>query len=355
MTRDSRMAAGVTIGLDLGDRHSDLCVIDGSGGVAARFRGATTPSGLTKALRRYPSARVVLEVGTHSPWVSRLLGGMGYEAIVANPWRVRRIAGLDDKSDRIDAELLARLGRVDPMLLRPIEHRGEQAQRDRASLRVRDGLVRARSALVTQARGIAKALGQRFVGCDAHSFAKRLERAGVGRTFPGLDVLLRIVEELTQQIAALDGEIERVCRARYPETQRLREIKGVGPITALTYVLTIEDPQRFRRSRDVGAYVGLRPKRYQSGASDPQLRITKAGDRYLRRMLVQAAQYILGRFGPDTALRRFGERLMARGGRAARKRAVVAVARKLAVVLHRLWVTGERYEPLRGVCQDAAA
>jgi transposase len=349
------MDGGVTIGLDLGDRRSDLCVLEGAGEVQARLQAATTRLGLAKALRRYPGARVVLEVGTHSPWVSRMVGSLGHEVIVANPWRVRQIAAMDDKSDRIDAELLARLGRVDPALLRPIEHRGEQAQRDRALLRVRDGLVRARSSLVTQARGIAKSLGERLPGCDAHSFAKRLEKEGMGGMFPGFQRLLATVGELTREIAALDGEIERVCGERYPETKLLREIKGVGPITALAFVLAIEDPKRFGRSRDVGAYFGLRPRRYQSGGHDPELRISKAGDPYVRRMLVQAAHYILGHFGPDTALRRFGERLMARGGRSARKKAVVAVARKLAVVLHRMWVTGERYEAMRGVTMAAAA
>ena len=354
MARDSRGGSGVTIGLDLGDRRSDMCVVDDAGAVQARFQAATTRTGLVKGLRRYPAARVVLEVGTHSPWVSRLLASLTHEVIVANPWRVRRIAGPDDKSDRIDAELLARLGRADPQLLRPVAHRGEQAQRDRAVLRVRDGLVRSRSALVTQARSIAKSLGERLPRCDAHGFAKRLERAGLVETFPGLAGLVRAVGDLTREIAALDGAIERTCQARYPETARLRAITGVGPLTALAFVLAVEDPRRFGRSRDVGAYFGLRPRRYQSGDRDPGLRITKAGDPYVRRMLVQAAQYILGPFGPETALRRFGERLMQRGGKAARKKAVIAVARKLAVVLHRLWVTGERYEPMRGGTMPAA-
>ncbi|MEW6268405.1 MAG: IS110 family transposase [Thermodesulfobacteriota bacterium] len=356
MTSNSRMSGGVTIGLDLGDRRSAMCVLDEGGEVVARMKPATTESALLAAVKRYPGARVVMEVGTQSPWVSRLFERNGYDVVVANPWRVRQIAGQQDKSDPIDAELLARLGRVDPALLRPIKHRGEQAQSDRALLRVRDGLVRSRSAMVTQARCIAKSLGKRLPRCDAHNFAKRLDRAApeLRAAFPGLETLLGAVADVTRRIEALDKEIERVCRDRYPETARLRQIPGVGPITAMAYVLTIEEPTRFERSRCVGAYLGLRPKRYQSGASDPELGISKGGDPYVRRMLVQSAHYILGHFGRDTALRRFGERLMKRGGRAARKRAAVAVARKLAVVLHRLWVTGERYEPLRGVTIAAA-
>ena len=355
MNEHSRTTERETIGVDLGDRESELCVVDGSGEVVARTKAATTKAGLTKSLKRYPGSRVIIEVGTHSPWVSRLLEGLGHEVVVANAARVRRIAEMEDKSDKIDAELLARLGRVDVKILRPIKHRGEQVQRDRGLLRVRDELVRARSSLVTQARGIAKSLGERLPRCDAQNFAKRLGRDELGNLFPGLGTIIKSVAELTQQINVLDGEIEEVSRQRYPETARLRQITGVGPITALTYVVTIEDPNRFARSRDVGPYLGLRPKRRQSGKADPELRISKAGDPYLRRTLVQAAHYILGVHGPDTALRRFGERVKSRGGRSATKRAAVAVARKLAVLLHRLWVSGEKYEPQRGATQAAAA
>jgi len=345
----------VTIGIDLGDRQSDVCVVDDQGAVVGRTQAATTERGLTTVVKRYVGARVVVEVGTHSPWVSRLLAGLGHELIVANPRRVRRIAEQEDKSDRIDAELLARLGRADPQLLRPIQHRGEQVQRDRALLRVRDGLVRTRTALVVQARGLAKALGHRLPRCDAQAFATRLACAEGEELFPGLATLVAVVAEVSRQIKALDRTIEQVSRARYPATARLRQVPGVGPITALTFVVTLEDPARFAKSRSVGAYLGLRPKRYQSGHADPALHISKAGDPYLRRTLVQAAHYILGHHGPDTALRRFGERVKQRGGRAATKRAAVAVARKLAVLLHRLWVTGAPYEPLYGVASATAA
>ena len=355
MATNSRIGIGVTIGVDLGDRRSEVCVLDASGEVQWRIHAATSERSLVEALRKYPHARVVLEVGTHSPWVSRLLTGLGYEVIVANPWRVRRIAEREDKSDRIDAELLARLGRADPKLLRPIEHRGEQAQRDRALLRARDGLVRTRSSLVVQARCIAKSLGMRLPRCDAQNFAKRVIEAGLGGSFPGLETVTAIVAELSARIRELDRQVEWMCRERYPETGLLRQVAGVGPITALTFVLTIEEPSRFTRSRDVAAYLGLRPTKRQSGGSDPELRISKAGDPYLRRTLIQAAQYILGHYGPDTTMRRFGERLAARGGRSARKKAVVAVARKLAVLLHRLWVTKQRYEPLRGVKPTSVA
>lgn len=338
---------GETIGLDLGDRYSHGCVLNEAGEVVTRFRMATTRQGLTRALRGHAAARVVFEVGTHSPWVSATLEELGFEGVVANPRRLRSITQHDGKGDRTDAEQLARLGRVDPKLLSPIRHRGLCAQRDRSWLSVRDGLVRCRTLLVNQARGLAKPLGLRLPACTTEGFAKRMRREGLTEAFPGMSALVAMIDRLTQQIRALEREIEAVGRERYPETLQLRQVSGVGPLLSLAYVLTLEDPARFRRSRSVGAYLGLRPRRRQSGQQDPLLRITKAGNPYLRRLLVQSAHYILGPFGPDTDLRRFGLRLMARGGRAGRKKALVAVARKLAVLLHRLWLTGELYEPLR--------
>ncbi len=287
---------------------------------------------------------MVLEVGCHSPWISRQLEAEGFEVIVANPRRVRLIAGSDKKSD--DAEQLARLGRLDPGLLSPIVHRGERAQRDRVLLLARDGLVRARTQVINQVRGFAKSLGTRLPSSSSGAFAKRVRGAVPSDLFPGLAGMLGMIEQLTVEIRSMDREVERLCKERYEVTGVLRQIAGVGPLTALAFVLTLEDPHRFAKSRDVGAYLGLRPRQRDSGGRRPQLRITKAGDALLRRLLVSAAQYILGPFGPDTDLRRFGLRLAERGGKAAKKRAAVAVARKLAVLLHRLWITGEGYQPI---------
>lgn len=338
---------GTTIGLDLGDRHSQVCVLEATGEIAEERRIPTTRRGLERFLGTREPCRVVLEVGTHSPWVSEWLKERGFEGIVANPRRLPLITQSTEKDDRTDAELLARLGRTDPKLLHPIEPRGAIAQADQALLQVRDGLVRSRASLVTQARGLAKPLGLRLPSCTTAAFANRMRKEGLEDAFPGMRALVETVAHLTQQIRALEREIEEISETRYPETALLRQVVGVGPITALAYVLRIGDPSRFPRSRSVGAYLGMRPRRRQSGDTDPMLRITKAGDPSLRRLLVQCAHYILGPFGPDTDLRRFGERLIARGGRAAKKKALVAVARKLAVLLHRLWVTAEAYEPLR--------
>ena len=254
----------------------------------------------------------------------------------------------------MDAQVLARLARVDPQLLRPIRHRGEKAHSDLLEIRVRAALVEARTSLVNAARGLAKGIGVRLPSCDTDTFSVERIQGVPPKLSEQLEPLLKEVESLTEKIHELDQKLEQIARTEYPETKLLRQVSGVGPLIALTFVLTVEDQERFSNSRDVGCYVGLRPKRSDSGESQPQLRITKEGDIYLRKLLVQGAHCILSRRGPDTDLKRWGLKLFERGGKNAKKRAVVAVARKLAVLLHRLWVTGEVYEPLRNSMANKA-
>jgi len=333
----------------LGDRHSYFYTLDGSGENTEWGRVQTTQNALEKRFQNCAAARVVIEAGTHSPWVSRLLAGWGHEVLVANPRKVALIARNDSKDDPIDAELLARLGRVDPQLLSPIAHRGAQAQADLAVIRARDAVVAARTQLINHVRGAVKSLGGRMPRCSARSFAHKGADQVPEAVRAALEPLLELIGEVTQQIAGYDRQIEAACREKYPETELLRQVTGVGALTALAFVLTLEDPYRFTRSRSVGSFLGLRPGKDKSGAQDPELRITKGGDQLLRRLLVGSAQYILGPFGPDCDLRRWGLKLASRGRKNAKKRAVVAVARKLAVLLHRLWVGGEVYEPLHQV------
>ena len=291
--------------------------------------------------------RIAMEVGTHSPWLSRLVSGLGFEVIVANARQVQLISASSRKNDRMDAHMLARLARVDPQLLRPIRHRSEQAQADLMTIRMRAVLVEARTGLVNAARGFSKALGERLPSCDTDALGVEKLAALPAGLRARLQPLMEEIESLTEQIKKLEANIEQIARIEYPETELLRQVSGVGTLIALTFVLTVEDRERFQKSRDVGCYVGLRPRQSESGQSQPQLRITKEGDRYLRTLLVQGAHCILSRRGPDTDLKRWGLKLAERGGKNAKKRAIVAVARKLAVLLHRLWVTGEVYEPLR--------
>ena len=341
-----------TIGLDVGDRWTHGCVLDANAQVVERFRFETTRSGLARSFARWGPRRVVLEVGTHSPWISRSLEERGHEVIVANAREVQSITKSSRKNDAMDAEQLARLGRSDPQLLRPIRHRGESVQRDRALLAVRRKLVDTRASLVVQARGLAKALGHRLPRCQPRAFVRkvRLQQA----LFPGLEALIAVIEHLDVEIANLDREVTRLCREVHPRTALLSQVPGVGDLVALTFVLTLEDPTRFAKSRRVGSYLGLRPKLRESGERRRDLSISKEGDRELRRLLVQSAQWILAR-GPESDLKRAGLRRIERGGAAARKKAVIAVARKLAVVLHHLWLTGEVYDSLHVSKAHAAA
>jgi transposase len=347
--RDATIAkeAQVTVGLDLGDRHIQVCVLDETGEVIEEGRVATKPAALRRRFSGADPLRMVLEAGTHSPWVSRLLAELGHEVIVANPRKLRLIYQNDSKSDRVDAEYLARVGRLDPALLSPLTHRGADTQADLALLRSRNALVRARTRLISHARGTTKSLGARLPACSSATFVRKVEPCVPAELAPALAPVLAVIAMLSDEICALDEKIEEMAKERYPETALLTQVAGVGTLTATVYVLTLEDPQRFPRSRSVGSYLGLRPRQRDSGSLQPQLRITKAGDEHLRWLLVGAAHYILGPFGPDTDLRRWGLGLAAQGGRAGKKRAAVAVARKLSVLLLRLWVSGEVYEPLR--------
>lgn len=352
---NSRKGEQITIGLDLGDKSSRYCAIDQEGEMLFERATATTKKGMAQAFGALGRCRIALEVGTHSPWVSRLLASFGHEVIVANARQVKLISQSTRKNDQLDAQTLARLARIDPELLRPIRHRSEQAQLHLAQIHVRAGLVEARTGLVNQARGLAKALGERLAKCDADSLGVECLQSLPAALQRVLQPLLEEVESLTAKIRACDEQIEQIARTEYPEAELLRQIGGVGTLIALTFVLTVEDAGRFAKSRDVGCYVGLRPQRRDSGQSQPQLGISKEGDPYLRKLLVQGAHCILSRRGPDTDLKRWGGKLAARGGKNAKKRAIVAVARKLAILLHRLWVTGEVYEPLRNSQPPRAA
>jgi transposase len=348
------VAPVVTIGLDVGDRYTTACVVDAAGEVSETARVRTTPAALEQRLRGLPRCRVVLETGTHSAWLSRVAEACGHEVVVANARRLRLISENASKSDDVDAETLARVGRLDPTLLAPVQLRTADTQAALAVLRARDALVRTRTLLINHVRGAVKTLGARLPACSAPSFARRVGLALPAPLAPALTPLLEQVQQLTRQIADYDRAIEQLAARQYPVTAQLRHVRGVGPLTALCYVLVVEDPARFPSSRAVGAYVGLRPRRAQSGTVDPQLHITKTGDALLRRLLVNSAQYLLGPFGGDCDLRRWGLALAARGGKAAKNRAVVAVARKLAVLLHHLWTSGVRYDPLYQATRRAA-
>lgn len=345
----------LTVGLDLGDRSTRYCILDETGQVVSEGAVPTTKTGLESMFGKMAASRVALEVGTHSPWISRYLAEFGHEVIVANAHKVKLITQSVRKNDRIDARQLARLARVDPQLLSPIRHRGEQVQVDLAMIRARAEMMEARTQLINSARGLVKPMGERLANCDADQVGLKLAEGLKEEARRVVEPLLKMVEAMSEQIGKYDEQIATIAE-RYPEEKLLRQVYGVGRLIALTYVLTLEDGKRFAHSRDVGPYLGLTRKQRDSGDSEPELGISKAGDGLLRSLLVQGAHCILRKGAPDSDLREWGLG-KAKGGKRAKKRAVVAVARKLAVLLHHLWVTGEVYDPQynRKLAEAAAA
>jgi transposase len=337
----------LTVGIDLGDRTSRYCILDEVGEIASEGAVPTTASGWNSIFGKMPASRIALEVGTHSPWVSRHLTGLGHEVLVANPHKVKLITQSVRKNDRIDARQLARLARVDPKLLSPIRHRSAQAQADLGVIRARAELVEARTALINSVRGLVKPLGERLKACDADQVSEELGESLSETARSIVGGLLNSVEAISEQIRGYDRQIEAMAE-RYPVVKDLlKQVYGVGTLIGLTYVLTIEDPGRFQRSREVGPYLGLQPRQRESGERRPELGISKAGDRLLRSYLVQAAHCNLRKGAPDSDLRAWGIGKVGEGGSAkTKRRVVVAMARKLAVLLHRLWVSGEVYDPL---------
>jgi transposase len=291
----SREQPQITAGLDLGDKYSYLCLIDTeSGEVIEESRLRTNPEALRYRFSSERPLRVAIEAGTHSPWASRLLEECGHEVLVANPRKVRLIYTNKRKTDEIDAENLARLARMDPKLLYPLKHRGEDSQAHLAIIRSREALVGSRTQLVNHVRGAVKSFGHRLPKCPARSFHKKAAEHIPEALWAALGPILETIGSLTERIREYDRQLQTVCQEHYyPETDLLRQVEGVGALTALTFLLTLEDPSRFAKSRTVGAYLGLVPARDQSGDRDPQKHISKEGDEMLRKLLVGSAHYIL--------------------------------------------------------------
>lgn len=336
----------ITIGVDVSDKYSYICAIDSMGEMIEESKIPTKPDAFRHKFTCNPT-RIVIEAGTHSLWIDKTLRELGHEVIVANPRKLNMIFQNNDKDDKVDARILARMGRYDPGLLSPIEHRKGEEQEHLEFIKARDLLVRFRTALVNHIRGAAKTLGYKVLKCSTECFDKKAAAQLPESLLMSVSPLLEMIGELTRKIRDFDKQIEALCEKTYPATSALRQVNGVGPLTALAYVLSIGDPYRFKNSRVLGSYIGLRPRRDDSGERKSQLHITKAGNNYLRGLLISSAQYILGPFGKDSNLRRWGLGKSLGGGKIAKNRAVVGVARKLAVLLHRLWITGETYEPLR--------
>lgn len=344
------------IGVDLGDKQHHVCVTDKDGNILSETTIRNTKKALSQLADTQKGSLFAIEVGTHSPWISRLIKERGCDCVVANARKLRAIYTNDRKCDMLDARMLAKLVRVDPELLSPIEHCCKEDQIHRMAITLRDSLVRQRVDIISSIRCTLKSLGVRLPACATVSFVKYCRQELEGTPFfDVVETSLKTLEAINQSIKEYQKHIENTAAEHYPETKLLQQIPGVGPVTSLSFVLAVGDPERFKDARDVGAYFGLVPRRDQSGDTDKQLPISKAGNSDLRRLLVQCAQYILGRFGPDCDLREYGLRLEARGGKAAKKKAVIATARKLAVLMLVLWKSEQSYEPLRNCRTEESA
>ena len=297
----------VVVGLDLGDRRSHMHAVARDGRRVVRRQSLTTDrKGLAQGFHGLPRCRVVVETGTHTPWVAEHLVALGHEAMVVNARDIAYIYRSTRKDDRVDAQKLAMLGLMDPPLLRPVRSRSLTAYEDLALVRQRTVLVRARSQLVNATRGMAKTLGDRVQRCSTEAFPQRAAKDLPAGVHLALAPLIEGVRALSERIRDCDHRIEELSRTRYPQTRRLRQVPGVGPILSLAFVLAVDDPTRFRKSREVGPFFGLVPCRDQSGARDPELPITKTGDTLVRWLLVQAAHHMLMQRAPDSDLRRWG-------------------------------------------------
>lgn len=337
-------------GIDLHVKSSEVAVVDDAGELKEQARIPTTEAGLRRWFGGRERMVICLEAGGQSAWAARILTSVGHEVVVANPVRVRLIAEATLKSDKVDAGTLARLVRADRRLLRPIAHRSAETQRQRGVLRARRTLVNARTACTNTARGILRSFGYRTPSRRPDRIAESLAGERIPEELVAVVApLVQVGCELDERIAALDDEVEAMGRA-YPEVALLRGVPGVGPLVALSFVLCLEDPHRFARSRDVAGYLGLRPKMRESGSTSRYGGITHQGDTEMRMLLVQAAHGLL-RTRADCDLKRWAQALAARVGT---HKAIVALARKLAVVMHAMWVRGEVFRPLRAVVDIAA-
>ncbi len=337
-----------TIGIDLGDKTHHFSIINAKGVIEKRGTFANQREAMTEFCDQWKGARVIIECGAQSAWISHFLADAAMEVVVANPRNVKLISAGTKKTDRKDADLLARLGRVDIELLSPITHRSMNSQEDICYVRVRDTLVSERVALANSIRGHLKALGYPPPSSCVETIAKNCRAHLKGAPLRLVTPLCKVLDTLNTQIKALDKKIHALI-IHYPEATRLTEVYGVGPITAISFVLTIDDPHRFERNRDLGAFLGMVPKKDQSGEVDKKLGITKAGDKLLRRLLVGCAQTILKERAPESDLKDLGQRMIANGRENRKKQAVVAVARRLGITLLSLWESGQTYDPIRNL------
>lgn len=328
-------------GIDVHQKETEICILNEEGEVIERSRIPTSRKALTAYFDKKARVKLVMEAGGSSQWVSRLIEKQGHEVIVCPPRQIRMIAESTLKSDEIDAEILARLGRIDVGFLGRVTHRSEEVQLLQANLTVRSALVKSRTKWVNTVRGVLRGFGYKVSGGSTGTFHQRCANTDIP------EPLMETIRPLLTQLELITEEIERIeeklntIACGFPEVDHLRCIPGVGLLTALSFVLSIDDPERFRRSRDVSAFFGLRPAVRGSGDVKHYGKITKQGDPEIRRLLVQAAHAMMNT-KKDCHLKQWAAKVAARRGKG---KATVALARKLAALMHHLWITGEVFRP----------
>ena len=344
-----------TIGADVSDRTTKICVMTKADGgerrIVVETTCATTKAGFEEAFSKFDrSWPVVFETGTHCRWMDRLFRRMGFKTIVGNPGKIPSITKSNTKNDRNDARELARLAIADPAMLHPVFLRDEVYQQMLRFHHARNVLISQRTQTINQIRGFAKSMGYR-IECSSTGRFHEQRKAGWPNeleecTWP----LMGVLKAINLKIKAYDKLIARLAeRPEFkPMIERVRVVYGVGTIGSTVFVAAIGGrPDRFDRVRDIGPYFGMIPKQDQSGDDDKQLHITHAGPEIVRTALVECAGVVMMEKSKDTDLKLKGLRIAMRGGKIARKKAKVAVARGLAVAMLALLQHPEReYVPL---------
>jgi len=342
----SKCSTEIYIGMDVSQKSIEIFSLPFDGETGERSNIANSRESLMAfcdSIKEPSKVLVAMESGTHSAWHSELLKQRGLQVVVGNARKLAAIWMSKNKSDREDAEMLARLVRSDIMLFAPIEHAKTQLRCDLAVVKARAAMIECRTKLINMVRGTLSAFGIKTDEITVENFTVETSKIVPKELRQALSEILKQIRLLQLSIKGYDRTITKLNQ-KYPDTSKVSQITGVGEISALTFVLLIGNPKRFQCGNRVTRYFGLTPKRDQSGEVDKQLGITKEGNVLMRKLLVQCANYIMSR-GPDCDLRRFGERIAVRGGKIARRKAKVAVARKVAKLMFSLWRTGETYDP----------
>ena len=349
MSKCSTENKKVYVGFDVSEKTIEIFAVCGTETSKGSCKIDNNHDAIKKFLSTFKDPSrvcVVMETGTHSLWMSELIKGLGFEVIVAHARDLALIYRSDRKNDQLDAEKLARLAQADRKLLHPVKHMTLERQTDLTVLKARDLVVRQRTQLINTIRGLLRAAGHKLIEEEYSTRTiKKCCSALPEYMRPAIMPLLQQICYLDLAIKEYDRLVRKLCK-KYPATKILQQITGVGELTSLAFVLIVGDPHRFDNAARLCAYLGVVPKQDQSGDTDKQLGITKKGNKLGRKLLIQAAHYILGPFGPDSELRSYGFRIQARGGKIAKKKSYVAVARKLVTVMFALWKNPDiAYDP----------